>query len=289
MISGGNSIVFNGHPGAKKVSVLTIHLLNEAILKAGGPANLICTTADPTIESAKGLMNHTYIDLLVVTGGPGVVKEAMKTDKKVIAAGPGKPPCVVDETADIAKAGRDIVNGAGFDNNIVCICEKEILAVRSVADKLKEELKKNGAWELTAEQTEQITKKVISDPGRKGYEGAVNKEYVGKDAAFIAKEAIGLKVPEDTKILLCETDRSHPLVWTEQLMPVIPLVRIDNADEAISFAKECEHGFRHTASMHSLNIARLSKMAKVMNWMPTMVDIFGWKVKKKSGVCLMDK
>ncbi len=188
----------------------------------------------------------------------------MNSGKKVIAAGPGNPPCVVDETADLIKAARDIVNGAGFDNNIVCICEKEILAVSQIADKLKEEMIKNGAYELKGEQIEKVTKLVIADPGKPGHEGASNKEYVGKNANIIARD-ISLNISDQTKILLCEVNRDHPLVWTEQLMPVIPLVRFNNVDEAIDFAVQCEHNFRHTASIHSRNIAKLSKMAKLMN------------------------
>ena len=264
MVSAGNTVVFNSHPGAKEVSVLAVGLLNEAILKAGGPANIIVTVKEPTIESAKELMTHPMIDLLTVTGGPGVVDQAMQSTKKVIAAGPGNPPTVVDETADIEKAAKDIVAGTSFDNNIVCICEKEIIVVRSVADRLKTEMKKHGAFELSGEQIKAVTNLVIDRPGRKGDEGAVQKKYVGKDASVIAAAA-GISVPEDTRILLCEVDKSHPLVWTEQLMPVIPLVRVDNVDEAIDFAVECEHGFRHSASMHSLNIAKLSKMARAIN------------------------
>ncbi len=264
MLSAGNVVVFNGHPAAKDVSVYTIGLLNEAIRKAGGPENLLVTVSSPTIESGKEMMQHPLINLLTVTGGPGVVGQAMKTTKKVIAAGPGNPPSVVDETADIEKAARDLVNGAGFDNNIVCICEKEIVVVRSVADRLKSEMVKAGAFELTGDQIKRVTELVIADPGRKGYEGAPNKKYVGKNADFIAAE-IGLRVPEETKILLMEVDVSHPLLWTEQLMPVIPLVRVDTVDEAIDLALDLEHGFRHSASMHSLNIAKLSKMAKLIN------------------------
>lgn len=264
MISGGNAVVFNPHPVAKQISCLTISLLNDAIVKAGGPRNVLTAVAEPTIQSAQALMKHPEIDLLVVTGGPAVVKVAMNSGKKVIAAGPGNPPCVVDETADIAKAGKDIVNGAGFDHNIVCICEKEILAVASIADRLKQEMQKHGAYELNREQIEQMTKLVIAEPGGPGNEGAANKKYVGKSPQAIARD-IGLTVPDGTKLLLCEVGREHPLVWTEQLMPVIPLVRMTNVDEAIDLAVECEHGFRHTATMHSLNIAKLSKMAKLMN------------------------
>lgn len=264
MIAGGNSVVFNPHPAAKRSSCLTVSLINQAIVKAGGPPNVLCAIANPTIDSAQTLMKHPKIRLLVVTGGPAVVKTAMNSSKKVIAAGPGNPPCVVDETADLVKAGRDIVNGAGFDNNIVCICEKEILAVSQIADKLKEEMIKNGAYELKGELIEKVTKLVITDPGKPEHEGASNKEYVGKDASVIARD-IGLDISEQTKILLCEVDRYHPLVWTEQLLPVIPLVRFNNVDEAIDFAVQCEHNFRHTASIHSRNIAKLSRMAQVMN------------------------
>lgn len=264
MIAGGNSVVFNPHPKAKRSSCFTVSLINQAIVKAGGPPNVLCAIGNPTIDSAQTLMKHPKIKLLVVTGGPAVVKSAMNSDKKVIAAGPGNPPCVVDETADLVKAGRDIVNGAGFDNNIVCICEKEILAVSQIADKLKEEMIKNGAYELKGEQIEKVTKLVIADPGKPGHEGASNKEYVGKDASIIARD-IGLDISKQTKILLCEVDRYHPLVWTEQLLPVIPLVRFNNVDEAIDFAVQCEHNFRHTASIHSKNIAKLSRMAQLMN------------------------
>jgi len=264
MIAGGNSVVFNPHPAAKKSSCFTVFLINQAIVKAGGPPNVLCAIGNPTIDSAQTLMKHPKIRLLVVTGGPAVVKTAMNSGKKVIAAGPGNPPCVVDETADLVKAGLDIVNGARFDNNIVCICEKEILAVSQITDKLKEEMIKNGAYELKGEQIEKVTKLVIADPGKPGHEGASNKEYVGKDASIIARD-IGLDISEQTKILLCEVDRYHPLVWTEQLLPVIPLVRFNNVDEAIDFAVQCEHNFRHTASIHSKNIAKLSKMAKLMN------------------------
>lgn len=265
MVAAGNAVVFHGHPGAARVSALTVSLLNDAVQKAGGPENLLTTVSNPTIASAENLMDHPMVALLVVTGGPGVVRAAMQRPKKVIAAGPGNPPVVVDETADLEKAARDIVAGASMDNNIICIDEKEVLAVESIADRLKAAMKKHGAWELSADQTERLTREVIADPGRKGHEGAANKTYVGKDAAWIADRVLGLTVPHETRLLLCEVDRGHPLVWTEQLMPVLPIARFSSADEAIEYAVECEHGFRHTAGIHSKNIERLSRMARIMN------------------------
>ncbi|MFH0999476.1 MAG: aldehyde dehydrogenase family protein [Bacteroidota bacterium] len=264
MIAAGNSVVFNTHPSAKKVSALLVSLLNKAIIDAGGPKNLVTCIETPTLDSAREMMSHPKIALLVVTGGPGVVKAAMKMEKKTIAAGPGNPPCVVDETADLVKAGKDIVAGASFDNNLICICEKETIVVDAVGDKLKAEMIKNGAYELNREQIQKVTQLVITDPGKPGHEGATNKDFVGKNASVIAK-AIGLNIPESTRLLLCEVDANHPLVWTEQLMPVMPFVRVPNVDDAIDLAVRCEHGFRHTAIMHSHNIAKLSKMAKVMD------------------------
>ncbi len=264
MVAAGNAVVFNPHPSAKQISCFTISLLNDAIVKAGGPRNMMTAIAQPTIESAQVMMKHPEINLLVVTGGPAVVRVAMNSGKKVIAAGPGNPPCVVDETADIEKAGQDIVNGASFDNNIVCICEKEVLVVASVADRLKQVMQRHGAYELKPEQIEALTKLVIAEPGGPGKEGAPNKKYVGKAPYLIARD-IGLTIPQTTRLLLCEVGREHPLVWTEQLMPVLPLVRMNNVDEAIDLAVECEHGFRHTAMMHSLNVKKLSKMARLMN------------------------
>ncbi len=264
MVAAGNAVVFNVHPGAKGVSRLLVGMLNEAMAGAGGPRTLLCTVAEPTIESAGELMRHPGIGLLVVTGGPGVVRAAMGSGKKAICAGPGNPPCVVDETADLAKAGRDIVDGASFDHNVVCICEKEVLAVASIADRLKEEMVRAGAFELSAAQAEAVTRLVIAEPGGPGKEGAPNKAFVGKSPQFIAKAA-GFEAPAEARLLLMDVTRSHPLVWTEQLMPVLPLVRMKDADEAIDFAVEVEHGFRHSAMIHSHDISRLSRMARLMN------------------------
>ena len=193
MLAAGNTVVFNAHPAAKKVSVYIIDFINRAIMEKGGPENVLTCIENPTIDSAKALMAHPQISIMVVTGGPAVVKTAMSHQKKVIAAGPGNPPVVVDETADIEKAGKSIVDGASFDNNVICICEKETLVVESVADSLKEAMIKNGAYELKGEQIEKITSLIIADPGRKGHEGAPNKDFVGKNADYIARAA-GIEV-----------------------------------------------------------------------------------------------
>jgi len=264
MLAAGNAVVLNAHPGAKRCSAQTIHILNEAIQRAGGPANLITCPAEPTIESAQYLMRHPAIRLLVVTGGPGVVREAMDSGKKAICAGPGNPPVIVDETADLEQAARDIVKGASFDNNLICVLEKEIIAVESIADQLKAIMLQRGSVEISPWQLNRLMKVILIEDRGPGKHGLVNKAFVGKSPRVILKE-IGLDVDESVRLVVAETDAQHPLVWTEQLMPVIPLVRVRNADEAIDLAKAVEQGMGHTAMCHSKNLDVLSRMSREIN------------------------
>jgi len=264
MVAAGNAVVFNVHPAAKNVSIHNVAIINEAVTRVGGPANLVTTLAEPTIESAQALMKHPGIRLLVVTGGPGVVEAAMQSGKRAICAGPGNPPVVVDETADIAQAARDIVRGASFDNNIICVDEKEVFVVASVADDLLAAMSQNGAVVLDAPQTKQIENAIFEERHGPRAAGVMNKDLLGKNAGVILA-AIGMHVGDDVRLVVIDVSFSHPLVWTEQLMPVIPVVRVSNADEAIDAAVLAEAGRRHTAVMHSRNIDKLSRMARVMN------------------------
>jgi acyl-CoA reductase-like NAD-dependent aldehyde dehydrogenase len=264
MIAAGNSAVFNAHPGAKDCSVQTVQVLNQAIQRAGGPPDLITCPTEPTIESAQHLMRHPDIRLLVVTGGPGVVREAMRSGKKAICAGPGNPPVVVDETADLEQAARDIIKGASFDNNVVCILEKEILAVESIADQLKAIMLKRGAVEISSWQLSRLMKVILAEDHGPGKHGVINKAFVGKSPSVILRE-IGISVDESVRLVVAETDAQHPLVWTEQLMPIMPLVRVRNADEAVDLAKAVEQGMGHTATIHSKNLDVLSRMSREIN------------------------
>jgi acyl-CoA reductase-like NAD-dependent aldehyde dehydrogenase len=262
MIAAGNAVVFNVHPSAKMVSAHTVAVLNQAIRQAGGPLNLIACTAEPTIESAQELMRHPGVRLVVVTGGGAVVREAMRTGKKAICAGPGNPPIIVDETANIEQAARDIVKGASFDNNVICTDEKEIIAVDAVADQLKAALKTRGVVEITSWQLNRLMKVIFHEDRGPAEHSVVNKTWIGKNAGHILKE-IGIDAGDEVRLVLAEVDNPrHQLVWTEQLMPVIAMVRVSNADEAIDLAIEAEHGYRHTAVMHSKNLDNLSRMAR---------------------------
>jgi len=264
ILSAGNSVVFNVHPNARRVSAHQIQLLNRAIARAGGPPNLIAGIADPTIESAQQLMRHRLVRILLVTGGPGVVKEAMQSGKRAICAGPGNPPVVVDESADIDKAGKDIVFGASFDNNVICTAEKEAFVVDSVADALKAVMVKHGAYELRPHELRRLDKVIFSEMGAPMKHGTINKEYVGKNAGVILKE-LGITVGDEVRLVLVDVPVEHPLIWTEQMMPVFPLARVRSADEGIDLAQQAEHGFGHTASMFSRNIDHLSRMAREIN------------------------
>jgi acyl-CoA reductase-like NAD-dependent aldehyde dehydrogenase len=264
MVAAGNAVVFNVHPSAKRVSIHNVALLNEAIMRAGGPPNLVTTLSEPTIETAQALMKHPGIRLLVVTGGPGVVKVAMQSGKRAICAGPGNPPVVVDETADIEQAARDIVRGASFDNNVVCIDEKEVFVVGCVADALLKALPRHGAIVLNDSQAKQLANAIFEKRHGPREGGVMKKEFIGKNAGVILG-SIGVNVGDEIRLAVIEVDMNDPLVWTEQLMPVMPVVRVSNVDEAIDASVVVEGGRRHTAIMHSRNIDKLSRMARVMN------------------------
>jgi aldehyde dehydrogenase len=264
MVSAGNTVVFNVHPNAKRCCCRNVGLINEAIIRAGGPPNVVTSMAEPTIESAQQLMTHKGVRMLVVTGGPGVVKAAMASGKRAVCAGPGNPPVVVDETADIDKAGRDVVRGASFDNNVICTDEKEVFVVHTVADRFLKAMQANGAVVLTPPQTRAIEKVIFEETRGPRKPGVTNKKWVGKNANVILDQ-IGMRVPESTRLAILDVPIEHPLIWTEQLMPVLPVARVKSADEAIDLAIAAEHGFGHSAAMHSLHLGNLSRMAREIN------------------------
>jgi aldehyde dehydrogenase len=264
IVSAGNAVVFNAHPNAKRCSAETIRLINRAIVGAGGPPDLVTAIAEPTIDSARALMGHPDVRLLLVTGGPAVVREALRTDKRAVTAGPGNPPAVVDQTADVERAGRDIVSGASFDNNIICTDEKVVLVVESVADRLIRAMSQHGAYLLKEHEIRRLERVIFRELGAPGKPGVINPAWIGRDAAKILAE-IGVQVEPEPRLLVAEVPRDHSLVWTEQMMPVLPVVRVETVDKAIELAVRVEHGFRHTASIHSTNVETITRMARAMN------------------------
>ncbi len=261
MVAAGNSVVFNPHPSAKKVTCESISLLNKAIHDVGGPSELLTAPLNPTLESSKVIMTHEDVRILVVTGGEAVVGVAMKSGKKVIAAGPGNPPVIVDDTANIKKAANDIVRGASFDNNILCTAEKEAFVLNSVFTELRNEMVKNGAYELKRHEIEIVANEVLA----KNSEGKTiyNKNYVGKSALEILK-ACGISAPQDCKLIIAEVTENHPFITVEMLMPVLGIVRVYTVDEAIEKAVIAESGNLHTAVMHSESVSNLTKAARAL-------------------------
>ncbi len=264
ILAAGNAVTFNVHPSAAQVSVENIKLLNRAVVGAGGPPDLITGTAHPTLDSAKELMAHPDVRVLLVTGGPAVVAEARRMPKKAITAGPGNPPAVVDQTADLEQAGRDIVSGASFDNNIVCIDEKTTIVVDTVADALVRAMEQAGAYRLKEHELRRLERVIFTQMGAPEKAGAVNPAWIGRNAGDLLAE-IGVTVEGDVRLLVAEVPADHSLVWTEQMMPVMPVVRVKDVDRAIELAVRSEHGFRHTASIHSTNVDTITTMARAMN------------------------
>ncbi|MBW2570986.1 MAG: aldehyde dehydrogenase EutE [Deltaproteobacteria bacterium] len=258
MISAGNAVVFNPHPSARETSLKTIQVIHQAIMDAGGPANLVSCVREPTLETAGQIIQHPKINMLVATGGKPVVKAVLSSGKKAIGAGAGNPPALVDETAHIRKAADSIVNGASINNNIFCTCEKEVIVVDEVADSLIKFMQETGkAYLLTPEEAEKVTRLVVTPDGH------INAKYFGKNVQVILNE-IGINLTEEYRLAIFETSRDHPLFWLEQMMPIMPIVRVKNVQEGIRLGVEVEQGNRHTAIMHSTNVDNMTAFARAI-------------------------
>ena len=262
MLASGNAVVFNAHPSGAKIANKGVRLFNRAIREVIGIENLITIVETPTLETAQQLFDHREVKLICVTGGPAVARAALRSPKRAIVAGPGNPPVVVDETADIKNAAISIIAGAAYDNNLLCIGEKEVFAVASIMDELLNEMSNAGAVRLDRAQTEALTRVafLIGEGGKT----IVNKDLIGKDPAVLARAA-GFHVPEKTELLFAETGTDNPFVDHEQMMPFVPFVRTKDVNEAIALAKKFEHGYRHTAVIHSRNIDTITRMGREMD------------------------
>ena len=264
MIAAGNTVVFNPHPSGKRVAAEGIRRYNEAIYRDLGIDNLICLIVEPTLETANRIFKHPDIALLCVTGGPGVARAAMQQSKRAIVAGPGNPPVVVDETADLDRAARAIIKGGAYDNNLLCIAEKQVFVVEQVFDKMMAAMERSGAVRLNAKEVDAITKAAITTVGEGEHKHeAPHRDFLGQDAAVMAK-GIGKTIPPDTEMIFGETDESNPFVYVEQMMPFLPFVRAKNIDAAIEMARKSEHGFKHTSIIHSSNVVNMTKMGKAL-------------------------
>jgi len=262
MIAAGNSLVCNPHPKGKKIAAYGARLFNEAIYKETGIDNLISVIVEPTVDTAKQIFSHPDVQLLAVTGGPGVVAAAMKSGKRAICAGPGNPPVVVDASADLDNAARCIMEGASYDNNLLCCGEKEVFVVAEVFEAMMEAMSRAGAHRLSTEQMNELAKVCIDAPADGGVPHA-NKAFVGASPQRLA-EQIRVRVPDSCRLLYGETSSDHPFVQAEQMMPVIPVVRCGDFEQAVDLARQAEHGYRHTSIIHSRLVDHMTYMGKAM-------------------------
>ena len=265
MIAAGNAVVVNPHPSGKLVAAEGVRRFNEAIYNDIGIDNLISLLAEPTLETAQGIFSHRDVALICVTGGPAVGRAALRSGKRAVVAGPGNPPVVVDETADLYRAARCIIQGGAYDNNLLCIAEKEVFVVASVFDQMMDAMQRAGAVQLNDQQIQQLTSQAIVQVGEgDDRHDAAGKELLGQDASRLA-EAAGVSVPNETQLLFGETPHTHPFVSVEQMMPFIPFVRCRDVDQAIEWAREYEHGFRHTSIIHSNNVQNMTRMGRALD------------------------
>jgi propionaldehyde dehydrogenase len=261
MMAAGNATVVNAHPSAKVCSMKTIELINQAVVAAGGPDNVMTGVIEPTIDTGTALMTHRKVNMVVATGGVAVVRAALRSGKRVVAAGPGNPPVVIDETADMRKAAKDVFEGASFDNNILCVGEKAVVCTQAAIRPFMEEIRKLPVYELSASELSALMQQIVLTDGGKPH---MNGKFVGRNAAALL-ESIGIRGREDVYLLICQVPQDHQLLFLEQMMPVLPVTTAPNVNAAIDLAVEIEQGFRHSAMMHSHDLAALSRMARLIN------------------------
>ncbi len=263
----GNAMVCNPHPAAARCAVTAVRAFNQAIHRETGIENVVCILEQPTLDSFSAMCQHEAVRLLCVTGGPGVVAAAMKTGKRAICAGPGNPPVYVDDTACLKRAAKAIIQGASYDNNLLCIGEKEVFARENIADKLMSEMERNGAARLSSSQLDALTKAAFTfnaDGGGGCPHASVNRDFIGKDPGVLAKAA-GVNHPSGTQLLFAETDAHHPFVAEEQMMPFLPIVRVKSVEEGIARSLEAEHGYNHTSIIHSHDVEAMTAMGRALD------------------------
>jgi aldehyde dehydrogenase len=256
-------VVVNPHPSGKRVATEGVRRYNEAIYRELGIDNLICIVAEPTLETANAIFSHRDVAMICVTGGPAVARAALRSGKRAVVAGPGNPPVVVDETADLDRAARSIIQGAAYDNNLLCIAEKEVFVVASVFDSLMQAMERAGAVQLNAHEVATLTRNAIVQVGDDKHD-APNKDFLGQDASVLARGA-GKAITGQPELLFGETDYANPFVAVEQMMPFVPFIRVRDVAEGIAKAKEAEHGFRHTSLIHSNNVRNMTHMGRVLD------------------------
>ena len=242
-----NGIIFSPHPRAKKCTVETARIILEEAVKAGAPEDIIGWIENPTIFQTQYLMQHPQIDIILATGGPGMVKSAYSSGKPALGVGAGNTPALIDETADIQMAVSSILMSKTFDNGMICASEQSVTAVKDVYDAVKAEFVKRGAYILTPKEKEKLAKVIMID-------GHLNAAIVGQPAYKIAEMA-KISVPEETKVLIAECTKvgAEEPFSAEKLSPVLAMYEADDFKSGADLAKALvSHGGKgHTSVLYT--------------------------------------
>lgn len=242
-----NGIIFSPHPRAKNSTCTAARLVLEAAVKAGAPENIIGWIDEPSLEMTNTLMGHPAIACILATGGPGMVKSAYSSGKPALGVGAGNTPAVIDETCDIRRAVASVLMSKTFDNGMICASEQSVVVVEEVYEKVKNIFAELGAYILNKKELDAVRQIIIVN-------GSINAKIVGQPAAKIAEMA-GLKVPEETKILLGEASRiSHDEPFArEKLSPVLAMFKAQNFDDALNKASQllALEGEGHTSVLYT--------------------------------------
>ena len=258
-----NGIIISPHPRAKKSTIAAAKVVLDAAVKAGAPENIIGWIDIPSLEMTNLLMKEA--DLILATGGPGMVKSAYSSGKPAVGVGAGNTPAIIDDTADVILAVNSILHSKTFDNGMICASEQSVIVLDKVYDAVKAEFKARGAYFLNPEETEKVRKTIIIN-------GALNAKIVGQRAPKIAALA-GVTVPDTAKVLIGEVesvDISEEFAH-EKLSPVLAMYRAKDFDEAIDKAERliADGGFGHTSSVYIDQITEKAKLDKFFERMKT--------------------
>ena len=258
-----NGIIISPHPRAKKSTIEAAKIVLEAAVKAGAPEGIIGWIDVPSLDLTNMVMKEA--DTILATGGPGMVKAAYSSGKPALGVGPGNTPAVIDESADILLAVNSIIHSKTFDNGMICASEQSVIVLDSIYDKVKEEFSKRGCYFLNDEEKDKVRKTIIIN-------GALNAKIVGQKACTIA-ELAGIKVPENTKILIGEVESvelSEEFAH-EKLSPVLAMYRANNFDEAVEKAEKLieDGGLGHTSSLYVNTTTGTEKIEKFSHRMRT--------------------
>ncbi len=258
-----NAIIISPHPRAKKSTIEAAKIVLEAAVKAGAPEGIISWVDVPSLEMTNLLMKEA--DIILATGGPGMVKAAYSSGKPALGVGAGNTPAIIDDTADIVLAVNSIIHSKTFDNGMICASEQSVIVLKNVYDKVKKEFKDRGCYFLSPEETEKVRKTIIIN-------GSLNAKIVGQKAYTIASLA-GVKVPENTKILIGEVesvDISEEFAH-EKLSPVLAMYKAKDIHDAFDKAEHliADGGYGHTSSIYLNPVTEKEKLAEFEERMKT--------------------